>query len=43
MVGVNFINILRLFFADILAAKKFKPKTQLCNFWRQNFIQKMGG
>jgi len=29
------------FFADILAPKKFKPKTQLCNFlapkyWHQN-------
>jgi len=24
------------FFADILVPKKFKPKTQLCNFWRQN-------
>jgi len=24
------------FFADILAPKKFKPKTQLCNFWRKN-------
>jgi len=24
------------FFADILVPKKLKPKTQLCNFWRQN-------
>jgi len=24
------------FFADILAPKNFKPKTQLCNFWCQN-------
>jgi len=24
------------FFANILASKNFKPKTQLCNFWRQN-------
>jgi hypothetical protein len=28
------------FFADILVPKNFKPKTQLCNFWRQNFVQK---
>ncbi len=28
------------FFADILAPKNFKPKTQLCNFWHQNFVQK---
>jgi len=28
------------FFADILAPKNFKPKTQLCDFWRQNFVQK---
>ncbi len=26
------------FFANILVAKNFKPKTQLCNFWRQNFV-----
>jgi len=24
------------FFANILASKNFNPKTQLCNFWRQN-------
>ncbi len=24
----------------ILAPKNFKPKTQLYNFWRQNFVQK---
>ncbi len=23
-----------------LAPKNFKPKTQLCIFWRQNFVQK---
>jgi len=27
--------------ADILAPKNFKPKTQICNFWRLNCIQKM--
>jgi len=33
------------FFADILAPKNFKPKTQLCIFWCQNigkkFVRKM--
>jgi hypothetical protein len=29
------------FCKDILVTKNFKPKTQLCNFWRQNFVQKM--
>jgi hypothetical protein len=24
------------FCADILVPKNFNPKTQLCNFWRQN-------
>jgi len=38
--GVNFIDIYTCFFANILAPKNFKPKTQLCNFWRQNFGQK---
>jgi len=28
------------FCADILAPKNFKPKTQLCNFWRQNSSEK---
>jgi len=28
------------FFANFLAPKKFKPKTQLCNFWRANFCMK---
>jgi hypothetical protein len=28
------------FCADILAPNNFKPKTQLCNFRRQNFEQK---
>jgi len=27
-------------FVNILAPKNFKPKTQLCNFWHQNFLQK---
>jgi hypothetical protein len=27
-------------FADFLAPKNFKPKTQLCNFGRQDFVQK---
>jgi len=31
---VNFIN-------NIFAPKSFKPLTQLCNFWRQNFVLKM--
>jgi len=35
---VNFINILR---TDILVPKNLKPKTQLCNFWRPNFVLKM--
>jgi len=29
------------FFTAVLAPKNFKPKTQLCNFWRQNFVQKI--
>jgi len=29
------------FFANILVPKNFKPKTQLCNFWQQKFVQKM--
>jgi len=29
------------FFADILVPKNFKPKAQHCNFWCQNFAQKM--
>jgi len=29
-------HFMRPFSANILAQKKFKPKTQLCNFWRQN-------
>jgi len=28
------------FCANIFAPKKFKPKTQLSNFWHQNFVQK---
>jgi hypothetical protein len=28
------------FCANILAPKNFKPKTQLCNFWRQNIGKK---
>jgi len=28
------------FFADILAPKNLKPKAKVCNFWRQNFVQK---
>jgi len=31
---------MRTFFADILVPKYFKPKTQLCNFWRQNICTK---
>jgi len=27
---------------DIFPPKKFKPKTQPCNFWHQNFVRKMG-
>ncbi len=38
--AVNYINILCSFFPDILAPKNFKPKTHLCNFWHQNFVQK---
>jgi len=30
----------RTFFADVFAAKIFKPKTQLCNFWSQNISAK---
>ncbi len=33
---------MRAYFADILEPKNFKPKTQLCNFWCQNFVQKVG-
>jgi len=33
-------HFMRVFFADILSPKNFKPKTQLCNFWRQNFVGK---
>jgi len=29
------------FFANVLGPKNFKPKTQLCNFWHQNFAQKI--
>jgi len=41
--GVNFINILHVRFfvrkwIDQLFSS-YKPKTQLCNFWRQNFVQ----
>jgi len=28
------------FFANILEPKYFKPKTLLCNFWRQNIDAK---
>ncbi len=28
-------------FANILAPKNFKPKTQPCNFWRQNIGKKL--
>jgi len=39
--GVNFINLFtHAFFADILAQKNFKPKTQFCNFWHQNIGKK---
>jgi len=38
---VNFINVLCAHFSyKILMPKNFKPKTQLCNFWRQNFVRK---
>jgi hypothetical protein len=30
--------IFSFFCADIFAPKNFKPKTQLCDFWHQNFI-----
>jgi hypothetical protein len=30
----------REFFADILLPKSLKAKHQLCNSWRQNFVQK---
>jgi len=40
--AVNLINDLRAhFWYKILAPKKFKPKTQLCNFWHQNFVRKI--
>jgi len=31
----------RAIFANILAQKNFKPKTQLCNFWRKNIGAKI--
>ncbi len=38
----NFINVLLERFSNkILVPKNFKPKTQLCNFWHQNFAQKI--
>jgi len=38
----NSISVLRAHFLyEILVPKNFKPKTQLCNYWRQNFVQKM--
>jgi hypothetical protein len=40
--GVNFNNILcAIHSAIFLVPKNFKPKTELCNFWCQNFVQKM--
>jgi len=30
--------IFSFFCADIFAPKNFKPKTQLCDLWHQNFI-----
>jgi len=33
-------QFMRAFLYEILAPKNFKPKTQLCNFWCQNFVQK---
>jgi len=39
--GVDLTDILRArFFDDILVPKNFKPKTQLYNFWQQNFVRK---
>jgi len=28
----------RAFFVGNFGTKNFKPKTQLCNFWRQHFL-----
>jgi len=33
-------TFLRARFSRYFGAKNFKPKTQLCNFWRKNFVQK---
>jgi len=39
--GINFINILCARFLLIFWCQKItKPMFQLCNFWRQNFVQK---
>ncbi len=38
---VDFINIFhKHFLYEILVPKCLKAKTKLCNFWRQNFVQK---
>jgi hypothetical protein len=34
-------RFMRTFFADILAQKITNPMFQLCNFWRQQFVQKI--
>jgi len=31
---------IKSFLYEILVPKNFKPKIQLCNFWRQNFVLK---
>jgi len=39
-VSISSTFYLRTFFPNILVPKKFKPKTQLCNFWCQNLDKK---